>query len=121
MTDQLRKDWLDIGFVAVAIPRDASCDFVAYRASDVSGKIEFEAMQDDGNAAGIDDMGQASIYLDGYVKWDHCSNWAFRYQDRAMLHFCEREQAAAIGILLARLYDWARELIPEWDTYGEAN
>ena len=50
-------------------------------------------------------------FLSARFKWDGCSDVSFA----GMLHFCEREHLANVGVLLGRLYDLAAELIPRWD------
>lgn len=58
----------------------------------------------------VEHLAQAEVFLHGGVKWDGCSDWHFDEQEDSMLHFCGKEEAGAIGTLLCRLYDWAREL-----------
>ena len=57
---------------------------------------------------------EAQVFLSGSIKWDGCSNLRFDEQDHVMLHFCSRDEAVAVGTLLGRLYDMAKELIPNW-------
>lgn len=114
MSDSLRRDWNDIRFAAVAEPEDYHCEFKVY---EIAGSDEDSVvLVGHVNSSPVDteSLDEATVYLHGYVKWDGCSNWYFDEQDRVMLHFCEKEQAQAIGVLLGRLYDWAKELIPNW-------
>lgn len=60
-----------------------------------------------------DDIGKADTYLHGFIRFDGCSNWHFDEQDRVMLHFCGRSMLADVGTLLTRIYDLAREHMPE--------
>jgi hypothetical protein len=51
----------------------------------------------------------------GYVKWDGCSNWDFPLEAGVThpLHFCGRQEIRCFGKMLAELYEWAAELMPE--------
>jgi hypothetical protein len=51
----------------------------------------------------------------GYVKWDGCSNWDFPLEAGVTypLHFCGQQEIRCFGKMLAELYEWAAELMPE--------
>lgn len=64
---------------------------------------------------------EAEVLLDGFVKWDGCSNWRFSPNDRDnyAFHFCTVKQAEDIGRLLRRLYEIAAEMMPQCDFRDE--
>jgi hypothetical protein len=56
--------------------------------------------------------GELEPLLKGTVKWDGCSDWHFgRFY--YPLYFYNKNQAKEFGLLLAGLYDWAAELMPQ--------
>ncbi len=61
----------------------------------------------------VESMGEAEVFVDGFIKWDGCSNFEFG-PPGIMVHFCDREQAVGLGQLLGWLYDVAAETIPSW-------
>jgi hypothetical protein len=56
----------------------------------------------------VDVLADAGLWLHGRIKWDGCSNLHIDAQDDGMLHFHGPDDAAAVGKLLAALYDIAR-------------
>jgi len=56
-----------------------------------------------------DNIDDATIFLEGSVKWDGCSNWKFP----DAVHFCERSQMIGIGEVLAFCFDLAAKTIPD--------
>lgn len=108
----------DIFFSVIATPKrdeDGGCFTVDFTVKKIV------SLHEDGTPASweCDTFGQAerietaSTYLHGFIRWDGCSNWHFDEQDRVMLHFCGRSMLADVGILLTRMYDLAREHMPE--------
>jgi len=63
----------------------------------------------------VDVLADAALWLHGSIKWNGCSNLHINAQDDSMLHFCGPSEAAAVGKLLAALYDIAREIMPHTD------
>jgi hypothetical protein len=59
------------------------------------------------------DRSAAQSFVSGHVRSDGCMNVDF--DEPMMLHFCSRKQAGAVGRLLERLYDLARECFPDHD------
>ncbi len=114
-TQAQQKTWEDIGFMAVAEPKESSCDFKAYRVWVHGDKLLPSKKKADSLPDFAESLEDAHVYLDGFVKWDGCSNWTFAGELCPPLHFCDKQEAVNIGELLARLYDWAAELIPNWD------
>lgn len=61
-----------------------------------------------------DSLETAAVFLHGSVKWDGCSNWHFDAQDACMLHGCSREDLTRMGEVMGRCWDWAAQLLPNW-------
>jgi hypothetical protein len=62
----------------------------------------------------ISDPSVVPPFLSGDVKWDGCSNWDW-HTSECMQHFCTKDSAVKIGVLMGRLYDLAAEMIPGFD------
>lgn len=59
------------------------------------------------------------VIIDGFVKWDGCSNWNFNTEN-CMLHFCDKDEAAELGKIMALLYEIAHAMMKrhrdlDWD------
>jgi hypothetical protein len=66
------------------------------------------------NFPGVLTIAQSEVYLSGSVRFDRCSNWLFDECVRGTcLHACSREDLLGLGELMARCFDWARELMGE--------
>lgn len=65
-----------------------------------NGYVELAALKD--NAVDPD--------IHGSVKWDGCSNLWFKND---CFHFCAKEQAQRVGVMLGRVYDEAARLMGE--------
>lgn len=63
----------------------------------------------------VENLDDAELYLHGFVIWDGCSNWNIDAQDGIMLHECDRSGLVAIGEVMARCWDWGKELMPTFD------
>lgn len=59
------------------------------------------------------------VYLSGDIRWDGCSNMYFNRQDEVMLHFCGKQEAMNIGVLMGYLYEKALEFMPSRTSYLE--
>ena len=54
------------------------------------------------------------MYINGYVKWDGCSNWFWdRREYQLQLHFCDIGEIRRFGKLIEAMQRWAAELMPE--------
>lgn len=60
-----------------------------------------------------ENLAEARADFSGTVKWDGCSNWNFPRD--SCLHFCTKKSAIDLGVLLGRLYDVAKEELPNAD------
>lgn len=61
----------------------------------------------------------ASMYMEGHIKWDGCTNYTFPAQNDCMLHECSRKGAKAVAQIWDRLYDLAAERMTENKRYLE--
>ena len=113
------RHWDDLGYSAVlqaeAQYADTNAAFKVYRIvctewAEAGGQVHPRGynIQDSAFSPNpTDDFAGAEVFLEGGVKWDGCSNWFF---PDSCYHFCEKEQAMAVGALFQRLYEWAKEL-----------
>ena len=63
--------------------------------------------------------GDCAVFCRGDVGADGCMNFVFPAAEHTALHVCSRDQLVAIGSVLNKTYDRARELIGDkW--YGDA-
>jgi hypothetical protein len=60
-----------------------------------------------------DDFDKAEVFVEGFIKWDGCTNFEFTGQRDTMLHRCEAEELLAIGTLLSRIHERAMGMMPE--------
>jgi hypothetical protein len=89
------------------IPGKPPLGFVFPRKGAISGTDSVETTE------------EAQVYLSGSIKWDGCSNLYFDEQDsiegtKCSLHFCGKQEAMNVGVLMGRLYDLAAKIIPAW-------
>jgi hypothetical protein len=119
MTDKfvLRRDWPDIFFTATAEVGTYSVDFSVYAIEgiDSEGVTLWHLAGSPSYPDPTDSLDKAERYLNGAVKWDGCSDWHFDEQDRVMLHGCSRQNLVDLGDVMARCWDWAAELLPNFD------
>lgn len=105
----------DIGYTVVAEAHSHHVSFKVYEVfgTDSNGIVLWKASDTFGNAP-CDKLEDAEVYLHGDVKWDGCSNWHFDEQDRVMLHGCSRGDLTNIGEVMARCWDWTKEVLPNF-------
>lgn len=53
--------------------------------------------------------------LEGFVKWDGCSNWRTGTDGDYNIHCCGVEGIRHLGEAMARCHAWAAEVITKWD------
>lgn len=106
----------DIDFTVTVVNHELYAEFACYRViggsaqADESSPSRLYDRRGSTHTDPVGDLSDAQVYLHGSIKWDGCSNWNYDEQERVMLHFCRKEQAAAIGVLFTRMYEWAKEL-----------
>lgn len=108
------RRWDDIGYYIVANPDGHYCDFIIYLADGISESDEpfpFHAKSKSGYPNSTNDIESAEVFCTGHVKWDGCSDWVFSNS----IHFCREQQAADLGTCFLRIYQWAKELIENYD------
>lgn len=123
MNAGLVKHHRDINFTVVAKVESHHVEFTVYEINGFginksTGEFDvplWRKKDADCNAETVDTLYESEPYLHGSVKWDGCSNWYFDEQDRVMLHACDRENLLAIGEIMARCWDWTKELLPNFD------
>lgn len=111
----------DINYFAIALPSEYHVDYAVYEAVegiDASGKKDI-LFQREGMMSSphyVNDIKLAEVFLHGFVKWDGCSNWMFNENERdTMLHGCSRTDLTNLGEVMARCWDWTKELLPTWN------
>jgi len=57
--------------------------------------------------------GAPDSMMRGFLKWDGCINIEFYNY----VHFCGKEEAMNLGVLLGYIYDMAAEMMPENAAY----
>lgn len=99
--DSNQRDWPDLQFSAT-LQKAESDDYHAYfRLHEMSN--------------GRDDLvADADHFVEAQVKWDGCSNWWF-VRPLEGLHFCDKSEFARLSEAMSRCWDWAAELIPNWN------
>lgn len=60
----------------------------------------------------ITDVDQGAVFATGHVKWDGCSNWAFKC-DTHMHHACSGEGLLAVGDILLKCWEKTKDVIPD--------
>lgn len=109
------KVWEDIWYAA-DFTEDPECVSVDVKVYQIETLDETDGNH--GYVAGIGnttDLTKAQIMIEGFVKWDHCSNFKF-IGGNYPFHFCSKQQAENIGVLLSRIYDEAISLLKDsWD------
>jgi hypothetical protein len=108
-------DWTDIGYFAVATPEGHRVDFKVYQAVRWDRGAEPGIMfsrWDGPSTDHVDGVEAADVFLSGKVKWDGCCDLRFDEQEACMLHFCGKRSAMNVGVLLGRLYEATKAMLP---------
>jgi hypothetical protein len=110
-----RIDFTDIMYAVEMRREGVTVKFtVAHISGLEDGTLPLYAKDDEKGCSGdTREFADADVFLSGRIKWDGCSDMKFDEQERVMLHFCGRSDAVNLGMLMARLYDLAAELMPE--------
>lgn len=130
--DEVRESgdslFLDLGYQAFYKVYDYRIEFTVYECFETTqtlpdGNTLVEIMYQKGNDWTADPT-ESKVILEGYVKWDGCSNWDFHPADtgaepdgtqhRHMKHGCTKEDLTNYGVLLGRLWDLGSK-IPHWN------
>lgn len=111
------REFRELKFTVVATRLYShSINYTVYRHAGISYENDEVLYLKAGEVCNIpcDTLKEASIFVNGAVKWDGCSNWHFDEQDFVMIHECTREGLLRIGEILAKCWDLTRELLPVW-------
>lgn len=109
--------WRDIGYTAIVTPTENAPEHVmdvrVHEIADWGREGPSYRTKGDCNlfAASVEN---AEVFLEGFVRWDGCSNWNFEAYG-TWIHFCGKQKAIDLGVLLGRLYDVAKDFIPAAD------
>lgn len=101
----------DINYYVTYDVYEYRLEVTVYTAFCYGGEVSYRNKEDFGHPT--DDVSKAESFLNGHIKWDGCSNWSF-HTDKCMAHFCERDELVAVGTLMSRLWDLAKEKVPKW-------
>lgn len=106
-----------LGYSVTAAPASHWVDFVvhAHFGQNPDGTPVFRLKHDGPATEPCDDIESAEVFVHGTVKWDGCSDWHFDEQERGTLHECGRTGLVNIGNVMAICWDWAAELLPNFD------
>jgi hypothetical protein len=111
--------WNDINYVArMRVLEDGRASFEAFRIFrfEESGRVMYNPGDYETSSDPVSDLEAAQRFVSGEIGVDGWSSIHFNEQERTPLFFSSKGEAASIGLLIARLYDWAHGLItnPKW-------
>jgi len=117
MTSKI-KHFKELNFTVVAKIHDLYVDYNIY---EINGWLEDDlpAYVKDGASSNLDyveDTEYATVFIEGHVKWDGCSNWMFQEcLDNTYIHGCSKSDITRIGLILGECYDWTKELLTSFE------
>lgn len=111
------RHFKDIGFTAIATAQPGYVNYVVY---EIEGELPngtplYHKADSHCHPDPVELLEESEPYLNGSVKWDGCSNWHIDEQDRIMIHGCCRSDLLKIGEVMARCFDWTKELLPSFE------
>lgn len=113
----LIEHWEKLGFTAVISwegESPAAIDFKLYKITDIwNGNPVWERLDKD--CYNTNKLEEARVYLDGFIKWDGCSNWRFVQQTNVMLHFCSLKEMQNISDVFTRCWTMTEDLLPRFE------
>jgi len=56
-----------------------------------------------------------NVVVEGYIKWDGCSDLDIGRGDSYRNHFCNLSEAMTIGRMLTAIYELGAKTIPRWN------
>jgi hypothetical protein len=112
--------WTDIGYAATITPHGngASADVKAYATGGAPGDLPPRYRSKSDANRWVTDLSEAEVEVEGFVRWDGCSNFDFMPDSATMTHFCGKTAAVNLGVMLGRVYDAAKGLIPDADEHA---
>lgn len=115
--DKIIENWDDFGFTAVISwegSDPAAIDFKLYKITDKwNGNPVWESKEK--LYCNTNKLEEARVYLDGFIKWDGCSNWRFVHQTNVMLHFCSLKELQNISDAFTRCWTMTEDLMPKFE------
>ena len=93
------RHFTDIWFSVTATLEPCNVEFDVFEINELDGDGKVFAMSD--------------LLMHGNVKWDGCSNWEMNNQ--YCWHACTRAQLGNLSTVMQRCWDWAKEIMPEFD------
>lgn len=115
---KLVRHFSDLWFTALATPGENWVEFAVYEIDEWEDGEEPQWHRKDGDSSPdpVAAMEDAEVYLHGSVKRDGCSNWMFDEEHRGtMLHACTRRGLLRFSEVMTRCWDWAKELLPNFE------
>jgi len=111
--------WNDINYVArMRVREDGRAEFEAFRIFrfEESGRVLYNPGDYEINTDPVSDLDAAQRFVSGEIAADGWSSVHFNEQERTPLFFGSKNDAASMGLLIARLYDLAHSLLnnPKW-------
>ena len=76
---------------------------------DSDGNVNYASNFDIANE--VDDLETPEI--EGFVKWDHCSNWNFN-PNNVMVHFCEDGDVDRFASMIKECIEYTKENLDTW-------
>ena len=111
------EHWEDLGFTAIISwegDNPAAIDFKLCKIMGTSNGNPIWSHKDDVFHT-TDNLENAHVYLEGFIKWDGCSDWRFLEQEIIMLHFCSLKEMQNIGHVFTRCWTMAEDLLPRFE------
>ena len=90
----------------------------AREGEDENGFNTYVKVGSNGNGTTTINLEEAQRVLEGYIKWDGCSDFDFYPDHGGNEHFCGKRHAVGLGKLLEFIYDEARIIMGSekvWD------
>jgi hypothetical protein len=122
LTETIVRHWSDIEYTCALEIYEHRAEFRLYKIETHKKDTPGWAIAGrGGNHPTTSKLEDAAVCVDGYVKWDGCSN--FRIGDPVYMHACSREELVNIGEVLSRVWDLAQSKIrtAEFRSAAEAN
>lgn len=112
MSNPNYRIWSDLNFAAVHFPDKYSQETeehgpvsAHFKVYEIEGYYE-EDKEGEYPVSVYENLAEAGPIIEGWIKWDGCSNWEFQKS----IHFCRMERASQLAELFKRLYAWGRVL-----------
>lgn len=67
----------------------------------------------------VEDNEDLDHFLNGFVKWDGCSNWHFPCFEQCMFHACTREQMSVLSSIPQACWDHAKRTIEGFEGFNK--